>query len=242
MNESARKRTIVKRQISSAYLGQERTLRIFLPPGFDESRAYPVIYCQDGLEFFNYGRIATIATEQILENHMPPCIIVGIDVDLRRRNEQYGPDGREFAAYCDFVVQEVIPLVEREFAAEHSADARILAGDSLGATVALHLALDHPHLFRRVISFSGAYMPSSVERILQASDLGGLDMYMLVGRQETAVDTSLGVFDFLEINREISGLLIQRGAEVAYYEEDGEHKWGFWQKYMAAALHHVLIR
>lgn len=45
------KRTIVKEEIESRYLGEKRTLRIYLPPGYNELLSYPVVYCQDGEEF-----------------------------------------------------------------------------------------------------------------------------------------------------------------------------------------------
>ena len=56
------KRTIVKDEVTSVLLGENRSLRIYLPPGYNELLSYPVIYCQDGEQFFNFGRIATTLT------------------------------------------------------------------------------------------------------------------------------------------------------------------------------------
>ena len=72
------KRTIVKEEIESRYLGEKRTLRIYLPPGYNELLSYPVVYCQDGEEFFNFGRIATTANQIILDEGAEPFIIVGV--------------------------------------------------------------------------------------------------------------------------------------------------------------------
>ncbi len=80
-HEKYYKRTIVKESLYSTALGEERSLRIFLPPGYNELASYPVIYCQDGEQFFNYGRIATTATRLILDEGIDPFIIVGVDVD-----------------------------------------------------------------------------------------------------------------------------------------------------------------
>lgn len=57
------KRTIVKEEIESRYLGEKRTLRIYLPPGYNELLSYPVVYCQDGEEFFNFGELPQQLTE-----------------------------------------------------------------------------------------------------------------------------------------------------------------------------------
>ncbi len=88
------KRTIVKETVPSRYLPEgQRELRIFLPPGYNEILSYPVVYCQDGEDFFNFGRIATQANKLILEEDMEPFIIVGVDVDKQKRTAEYAPDG-----------------------------------------------------------------------------------------------------------------------------------------------------
>ena len=62
-------------------LGENRSLRIYLPPGYNELLSYPVIYCQDGEQFFNFGRIATTITRCILDEGLEPAIVVGVDVN-----------------------------------------------------------------------------------------------------------------------------------------------------------------
>ena len=84
-------RTIVKKQLHSAYLQTERSLRIYLPPGYDERISYPVLFCQDGEQFFNFGRIATHATKLILDEGIEPMLIVGLMLicpDGRRNTPQ----------------------------------------------------------------------------------------------------------------------------------------------------------
>jgi len=232
------KRTIIKETVPSVYLTEERSIRIYLPPGYDENKQYPTIYCQDGEQFFNFGRIATTATSLIHENQLEPFIIVGIDVDISRRTEEYSPEGQLFQHYCSFVAMELVTFVENRVSSNSDSASRLLAGDSLGATVSLHLALDYPLLFHRVLSFSGAFLPSTRTRIEQEHDLSGLDLYMLVGLQETGVVTSRGTFDFLAHNRLTLDTLLANHANVDYYERDGVHTWGFWQQYMAHALQH----
>ncbi|OME88170.1 enterochelin esterase [Paenibacillus sp. FSL A5-0031] len=231
------KRTIVKETVPSRYLAeQSRNLRIFLPPGYNEVLSYPVVYCQDGEDFFNFGRIATTATRLILDEGLEPFIIVGVDVDKKQRTEEYTPDGNRHEAYIRFFAEELIPFVEERYAVRQDPEHRLLAGDSLGGSVSLHLALSYPQLFTRVMSLSGAFYGVSQNIISAAGDLSWLNIYMIVGLQEDAYETDRGVFDFVALNRNAKALLELNQATVFYEEKDGKHQWGFWQKELDKAL------
>ena len=78
------KRTIVKERVASNFLQEERPVRIFLPPGYQEIASYPVIYCQDGEQFFNFGRIVTHMNRLIYDENVPPAVIVGVTSTSRR--------------------------------------------------------------------------------------------------------------------------------------------------------------
>ncbi|NTZ17253.1 esterase family protein [Paenibacillus sp. JMULE4] len=223
------KRTIVKETISSAELGEDRSLRIYLPPGYNELLSYPVIYCQDGEDFFNFGRIATTMNRLIYDENIEPAIIVGVDVDKSVRTSEYAPEGSRFAAYCRFFARELVPYLEHHYPVRADLNERMIAGDSLGATVSLHLALDYPSLFCKVISLSGAFFQSTRDRIAQEDDLSRLHVSMVIGLDETEVHTDRGTFDFVEANRITKQLLEARSCLVNYEEKPGKHIWGFWQ-------------
>ncbi|SDX77880.1 esterase family protein [Paenibacillus sp. CF384] len=231
------KRTIVKDVITSQLLPEgSRDLRVYLPPGYNELLSYPVVYCQDGEQFFNFGRIATIANQLILDEGIEPFIIVGVDVDIKLRTAEYAPNGDRHHNYVSFIGEELIPYIESKYAARRDAGARILAGDSLGGSVSLHIALTYPELFHQVISLSGAFYPASREIARKASDLSKLELFMIVGLQETAFKSDSGVFDFVAINREMKAILEAQGATTHYSEHDGDHVWGFWQQHIPDAL------
>lgn len=235
------KRTILKETVKSRYLPEgERHLRIFLPPGYNELLSYPVVYCQDGEDFFNFGRVATSATKLILDEGLEPFIIVGVDVDKRHRTEEYAPDGSRHAAYLRFFAEELLPFVEERYPVRKEPEERLLAGDSLGATVSVHLALEYPQLFTRVMSMSGAFYASSQALMNHHYDLEWLNIYMIVGLQETAYETDRGVYDFVALNRNAKALLEHKGARIFYEEKDGKHQWGFWQKEIPAALSYFI--
>lgn len=239
-NERLLKRTIVKEVIESQFLQENRTLRIYLPPGYNEILSYPVVYCQDGEEFFNFGRIATWANQLILEEGVEPFIIVGVEVNTKVRTEEYAPFGNRFDAYLSCFAEEIIPFVEQKYPVRKEPAERVLAGDSLGGSVSVHLALRYPHLFTRIISLSGAFYEKSQAMIREEKDLSWLDIYMIVGLQEDNYATDTGVYNFVELNRSTKALLEERGATISYFEKDGRHLWGFWQKELPAALMYFL--
>lgn len=235
------KRTILKETVESRYLPEgNRNLRVFLPPGYNEVLSYPVVYCQDGEDFFNFGRVATTATKLILDEGLEPFIIVGVDVDKKVRTEEYAPDGTRHAAYLRFFAEELIPFIESKYPVRQQKEDRLLAGDSLGGTVSLHLAIAYPELFNRVMSLSGAFYASSQSIVGNCADLSWLNIYMIVGLQEDAYETDRGVYDFVALNRNTRALLEHKGATIFYEEKDGKHQWGFWQQEIPQALRYFI--
>ncbi|MFS1511184.1 alpha/beta hydrolase [Chengkuizengella sp. SCS-71B] len=234
------KRTINKEQIQSTILDDVRSLRVYLPPGYNELSSYPVIYCQDGEQFFNFGRIATHATRLILEEDLEPVIIVGVDVKLSKRTSEYAPEGERFEIYKEFFIHELLPFIEGKYPVRNHKSERIIAGDSLGGTVSLHLALDHPDLFQKVISLSGAFLDRTQARIELEDDLSWLELYMIIGLQEDVVKTERDTFDFLQANRITKGILLEKKTKLKYVEKDGEHLWGFWQNELEEILKYFL--
>jgi enterochelin esterase-like enzyme len=230
------KRTIIKELVPSAALGEERPVRVFLPPGYQELLSYPVIYCQDGEQFFNFGRIATVMNRLIFDEGIDPAIIVGVDVNTSIRTSEYAPEGSRFEAYCRFFAEELLPYIEDKYPVRTEPAERILAGDSLGGTVSLHLALDYRSLFSKVISLSGAFLQTTQERISQETDLSWLELYMLIGLDELEVKTERGTFDFVKANRHTKKLLDARSCRIHYEEKPGKHVWGFWQNELPTAM------
>ncbi|MNJ51668.1 hypothetical protein D3C77_469780 [compost metagenome] len=63
---------------------------------------------------------------------------------------------------------------------------------------------------------------------------------MIVGLQEDHYTTDTGTYNFVQLNRTTKSLLEARGAQVQYYEKNGQHLWGFWQNELPDALIHFL--
>lgn len=236
MDKKYLKRTILKKEIVSEHLDETRNIQVYLPPEHDDHRDYPVIYLQDGDDYFNLGRFATQANKLILDGHAHPFAAVAIPVDKKKRTSEYAPHGERNPFYLRFFVEELLPAVEREFPVANSVEGRVLGGSSLGGTVSLHLALEHPDRFRYILSQSGAFLKPTLDAIGRAESLSSLEVYQTVGKSESEVPTHMGTLDLLTRNREVHRALQEKEAHVHYSEQKGDHTWGFWQKDLSQAL------
>ncbi|MFD2371417.1 alpha/beta hydrolase [Brevibacillus sp. GCM10020057] len=232
------KRTIIKEEVPSIHVDTPRSVKVYLPPGYNELLSYPVVYCQDGNDFFTMGRIATIANQLILEEGIEPFLIVGVSVERSKRTSEYSPVGSRNAAYKRFFIEELVPFIEERYPVRRDPASRVLAGDSLGGTVSLHLALERPDVFSQVLALSGAFFQPTLDALEQTDSLSWLDIWMVVGLDERAVETHMGTFDFVQWNRAAKTILTTKQATLSYREKPGNHVWGLWQKELPDGLRH----
>lgn len=229
-------RVIEAHTVYSSHLSEERTLKVYLPPGYNPKQKYPVLYCHDGLEFFTHGRIATLANQLISEGKLRPLFIVGIAVQMRTRSDDYAMTGSRHAEYVKFVAEECVPFIESHYAVDTDTPKRFMAGISLGATASLSLHLQYPELFNQLLLFSGAFYDDVRQVVRVIPRVSDLHAYMVVGQQETAVETPHGTYDFYQFNHSMRDVLHVRGAKLDYHEAAGTHIWGFWQQQIPSAL------
>ncbi|MDP3855159.1 esterase family protein [Phenylobacterium sp.] len=152
--------------ISSRAMGERRKLTIYAPPNPPPGRRYPVIYMADGDSV--HGR-AGIIHALVQDGKLPQVILVGLwpapaetardaGPGIQFRHQEYligfeGGDAR-FAAHERFLLEEVVPLAEREFAAATVPRQRAVTGYSNGGGWALQMGARHPDVFEKVISLS----------------------------------------------------------------------------------------
>jgi len=149
---------------ASEHLGNERPLHIFLPPRYHETQTrYPVLYLHDGQDV-DQLRLRDTLAQLMAHGRLHPLIVVAIPTTADRLQE-YGTAvaanaqglGRRAAQYEDFVVEEVVPWVNREFRTRTAARETAVLGASLGGLAAFDLAWNHPELFGAVGVFSGSF-------------------------------------------------------------------------------------
>ena len=155
--------------VQSATYNDKRTIRIWLPVGYDAAenaqRRYPVLYMFDGQTLFDTCtafkgeqelQVDETLTRLIQENTVQPMIVVGMDSSSRRTHEYRPykdtvtdpaapePVGKELPA---FVVNEVMPYVSARYRVTADPVQTGIGGTSLGAIAALYVLLNRSDRF-----------------------------------------------------------------------------------------------
>lgn len=160
---------------TSKVFHNSRMLRVWLPPGYDSpnqrGKRYPVLYLNDGQDLFDActsifkpeeWRVDETATTLIQNGKISPLIIVGIDnAGKRDRAKEYlpYPDNtlRPFIARVDgknypgFLVNEVMPFINRTYRTDHNPANTGLGGSSYGAGIALYTVMTCPGRFGKLL-------------------------------------------------------------------------------------------
>lgn len=188
------------RVLHSAVLGEERTLNIALPPGYNDSDTtrYPVIYLLDGSadeDFIHVvGALQFASFEWVAWQQ--PSIVVGIATVDRRRDFTFpttiAADKEAFpttggsAAFLRFLSEELIPHVDAGF---RTAPDRLLIGQSLGGLLATEVLMTRPELFQRYLIISpsiwwdGGSVLKRPAAFLEKPELAPRKVTVIVGKE-----------------------------------------------------------
>ena len=145
----------------SHFLGNHRTLTVYVPPGYDADakQRYPVLYLHDGQNLFDPTRAAfgvaweadATAERLILARRIPPLLLVGIDNTPDRREDEYGyhrdeeeQTGGRGPLYARFVLEEVKPFIDGRYRTRPGRRDTAVAGSSMGGLVSLSMAREIP--------------------------------------------------------------------------------------------------
>jgi len=233
------KPTIEEFKLTSDALEAKVEMMVYLPPHYSPLYTYPLVIAQDGQDYFNLGRVASLAEKLISEKSVRNMIIVGIPyADKKERWHRYHPDGKNHDAYIRFLVRELLPAITKRYAVEDLASDRYLLGDSLGAAVSFTAALRYPYSFGNVILQSPFISENIIEKAIDFKWPSQLSIYHSIGKRETEVETTWGDrADFLSPNRRLHEVLKQKPfASYNYIENEGNHTWTFWQGDLEKAL------
>lgn len=224
--------TLSDQSIFSEKLGEEVELLIYLPASFSPLYKYHVLIAQDGIDYFQLGRIGRVADDLLKSNEIERLIIVGVKYkNIEDRWEKYHPSGKQFTAYLQFLAQELVPFLDREFPTYQMGMGRGLIGDSLAGTVSLLAALQYPHTFGQVALHSPYINKEVLLAVSNRNHPSLLNIYHIIGDQETKVPTTKGMEEnFLAANRELSALIKEKGFPYFYEEFQGGHTWTYWQQ------------
>lgn len=232
----ARAGIMFDKTIQSTFLQEAMLLKIYQPENVDAMHETNICIMQDGDDYFQMGRVATLSDKLHDDYEITNTYFVGIHyIDRFDRLRKYHPAGEQYEAYMQFLTEEVVPLLEELVPINPLGMKWSLIGDSLAGTIALLTAINHSDIFDNVLMQS----PLVNETVLEvAEQMNGLRIYHSIGLDEENVATTKkeGV-DFLTPNRALHEIIKEKITDY-YYEENelGNHTWKYWQQELPHAL------
>jgi S-formylglutathione hydrolase FrmB len=171
----------------------QRDTYCYLPPGYDGSTTrYPVIfflpgYTGTGRMLLNFDPFAESMDRRldrlIGSDAMPPAIIVMPDCFTRYGGSQY-VNSPAVGRYEDYVIDELVPLVDERLRTSPGRDHRAVTGKSSGGYGAMRLAMRHPDIFGAFGSHSGdcyfehCFKPDFPKFFMQLEKYGGVEAFL----------------------------------------------------------------
>lgn len=138
---------VVEESLYAATLGVHTSYRVLLPPGYDaSSRRYPVLYMLHGVagdssEWQAIGLLEA-ADRMVQRGEIDPFLIV-----LPNGGANYWVNHASGARWADYVVEDVVRQVDRQYRTIDSPRGRAIGGLSMGGEGALRIALTNPRIF-----------------------------------------------------------------------------------------------
>jgi S-formylglutathione hydrolase FrmB len=149
-------------RIFSPILGEPRDLYIYLPPGYDPGRAYPLVLffhmASVDEHYFIGSRLLNIVDNLILCGQFPPSIVACPDGTYGGRN-QYNAKHSLYVNGCggryeDHILQELVPFLMANYSIRPERKAHAILGASAGGYGAMSLAIEHRDFFGAVATLA----------------------------------------------------------------------------------------
>jgi enterochelin esterase-like enzyme len=153
----------------SKTLGVARTVWIYTPPGYEQGKDYPVTYLLHGAGDIEsgwtmIGRANNILDNAIAEGRAEPMVVV---MPLGYATQSFwtgpavnssaqAPTGGALSLVGQDLINDVMPMIERDYKVSRSPERRAIAGLSMGGGHTMNVAFNRPELFRYVVAMSPA--------------------------------------------------------------------------------------
>ena len=246
---------IVKRDCIYTPKGKNRPLHIYLPDDYPVSPdRYPVLYMFDGHNLFfdtdaTYGK--SWGLKEFLDRWDRKIILVGIECGHEgdERLSEYLPyratASSHFARFhpmgkatMDWIVNEVKPMIDREYRTLPDREFTGISGSSMGGIMALYAGVRYNHVFSKAACVSSAigFCVRAVMKDIRSCPIHpNSRFYLSWGTREawgikdpTREDRSSRSYKW---NKRAVDLLKDRGAEAMLYcQVEGHHCEADWEK------------
>lgn len=210
--------TVEEHTFNSEIIAGARKVQVYLPAGYQAGGDYPLVVVQDGGEYITLASMVNVLDNLIHEERIPPVVAVFIDpVD---RNYEYFLN----KDYERVLLEEIIPFVSESYDFSAKPEKRAIMGASLGGAISTMISLDHPEIFGKCGSQSGAFGVKDMELVQRvlSEPRAGVDFYL-----------DCGTFgDLTDENRAMTDALKKKKYKFTYSEFNEGHSWGNWRAHI----------
>ncbi len=220
-----------------------RRCMVYTPPGYEKGceTKYPVLYLQHGsfedeTGWSKQGMANLILDNLIAEQQAVPMIIVMDNGYAAKPEKEEGNGNRRWNnAFEEVLINEVIPMIDRDYRTLPDKEHRAIAGLSMGANQTMRILMNHLDKFAWYGGFSGTSNYQREDEIDVAAFLDGkfqdgdyineqIRLFWLgLGTKEPApFPGSVGAF---------RDMLNRQGIQYVYYESpETSHEWLTWRR------------
>ncbi len=232
----------------SKSMGVNRTVWIYTPPGYEKGDRYPVFYLIHGAGDIEsgwtlIGRVNNILDNLIAEGKAKPMVVVmplghaiqSFWAGPAKNAVNTGSGGsvgtggpQELNAFGRDLIEDVIPLVEREYKVSMKPDDRAIGGLSMGGALTMNVGFNRTDLFRYIIimSSAGQNADQAYPGFFNNADAVNKQLKLLwigVGKDDTLVGSR---------SEELVDLLSEKGINHIYRVTEGRHEWTVWRYHL----------
>ncbi len=243
-------------ELDSKLMGRKMPYRVVLPVMYSTQpeEKFPVIYLLHGLtgHYNNWTDLTKLYTYA----QAYKAIIVTPEGDNGWYSDSVSNPNDKYESY---IVQELIPEVDKKYRTLSTRDKRAIAGLSMGGYGALKFGLKYPEKFVLAGSFSGALGAASFSEKTSGAIGKSIDLIYgpLEGETRKANDifgivkgltpekikalpflyVDCGTEDFLfQNNRDFIALLVDKKIPHEFRQLPGAHNWPYWDKQVQEIL------
>ena len=215
----------------------KRTITVYIPAQYSPGTAAPLLVTHDGPGLGKPDmNLPRILDNLIAQKRVPAMIVVmvangGGDAQGHERGKEYDTMS---GLYAEFIEEEVLPLVEKNYDVKLTKDpeGRATMGTSSGGSAALIMAWYHPELYHRVLTLSGTFVnqqwPFNPEtpdgawgfhnKLIPESAPKPIRLYMAVGDRDNYNPNVMrdGMHDWVEANNRMATALKAKGYHYQY--------------------------
>ncbi len=236
--------TIHTHWYDSKALKMLRSVSVYTPPGYEEGKdSYPILYLLHGsggdeTSWVKDGLANVILDNQIADGLAKPMIVVmpfGHSDPSPRAGVVPTYTGRDIPGFTKELIDEVMPTIEQTYRVNRKADARAIAGFSMGGNHARLIGLQRLDLFHTVATLSGSIgvrgpqvTAEAIEEaygpLLADTDATNATLrlfWLAVGSEETRM---------LEQHKMLRDVLNAHRIKHTFVVEKGGHTWHVWRR------------